>query len=548
MLLIKFFTKIKKSKHWHSLLLLSIFLTAAYFRFAHLNWDQGLALHPDERNIAGAIVNLDWPRENNPDFYAYNGFPLYLADISSQLMAYLKQDADWLTAYGKINLITRFYSATFSLLSVFFIYLIAKKVFSKKTTLLTTFLASTNVTFIQHAHFGVTESLLVLELLILTYLTIQFIQNKRKIYIFLTAVILGISYGTKTSAFAYLLIPLIGVVLAKRFNFKTYSTILFIFLLSLLVFYTVSPYSFTHFNNFLSIMKYEEGVVSGQQTVFYTMQFINTLPYLFQIKTLFWQTSILILILAVFGLYFFLKNKKKYSSLWPILIFSLLYFLYVGSWYAKFNRYLMPLIPALILLSAITFEHLKNQQIKKFLMVLLIISQTLWAFAFMQIYQTTHVRITASHWIEDNIAENSMILHEERDERLPVIFKESKNYQYELLQLYQADTEEKINNLSEQLSKGDYLIIASQRLYKTIPRSSERPNTSRYYQLLFAEQLGYQKIMEFNAYPNLFGLKIKDDGAEETFSVFDHPPIFIFKNINKLSSEELMEKILNNQD
>lgn len=361
------------------------------------------------------------------------------------------------------------------------------------------------------------------------------------------AVVLGIGYGTKSSALAYMLIPLVAIFLANKPSIKTFFTLLFLLLLSFLVFYTVSPYSFTHFNSFLSSMRYEGAVVSGQQAVFYTMQFINTLPYLFQTQTLIWQTSLLNLILASFGLYLFLKNQKKYSTLWPIFIFSFLYFLYVGSWFAKFNRYLMPLIPALILLSAITFEQLKNQQLKKYLMVLLILAQTFWAFAFMQIYQATHTRITASNWIEDNIAENSIILHEELDERLPVIFQQGKNYQYSLLELYQVDIDEKIKNLSEQLNKGDYLIIASQRLYKNIPKSSKHPDTSRYYQLLFAEQLGYQKIKEFHVYPQLFSWKIKDDGAEETFSVFDHPPIFIFKNNAKLSEEELMEKILINQ-
>jgi hypothetical protein len=152
---------------------------ASYLRFSHLNWDQGLTLHPDERNIIGAVAKLNWPKQINPEFYAYNGFPLFLIDISSQIMAVLSKDLTYLTNWGKIGLIARFHSAFFSLISVCFFYLVSRQVFKKKTALISAFLAATTVSFIQHAHYGVTESLLVFELLILTYLSIRFLKTKK---------------------------------------------------------------------------------------------------------------------------------------------------------------------------------------------------------------------------------------------------------------------------------------------------------------------------------------------------------------------------------
>jgi hypothetical protein len=187
---------------------------------------------------------------------------------------------------------------------------------------------------------------------------------------------------------------------------------------------------------------------------------------------------------------------------------------------------------------------MSQENIFNIITTVLIISNGLWALAFFNIYQNQHVRITASAWIEKNIAEQSIILHEERDERLPVMMDNNKSYQYSLLELYQNDSLAKIEQVSNQLAEGNYLIIASQRLYRTIPRSDVHPYTSHYYQLLFAQQLGYQKIMEFNAYPNLFGITIQDDGAEETFEVFDHPKIFIFQNIGQLNNQQLRDKIL----
>ncbi len=539
----KIFQWLRRKKQLYHWLLIAIFLLAAYLRFTHLNWDKGLALHPDERNIAAAVSRLDWPQKTDPEFYAYNGFPLFLTDISSQVITYFTDDLSWQTAYGKINLITRSYSAIFSLITVFFVYLIAKKLFSKKTTLFITFLTASTVTFIQHAHFGVTESLLLLEMLILSYLSIQLIETKNKKIILLMAIVSGFSLGTKTTALSFMFIPALSIILTYRWRIKTLLKLSIYVLISFLFFYLVSPNTFNYLSNFLASMKYEQAVVSGQQSVFYTMQFIDTIPYLFQIKTLIWLTSPIILITAGWGLFIFLKNIKKYQTLWPLIFFSFIYFLYVGSWFTKFNRYLILVVPSIIFLTGIALDQCQKKRFGKVAIAVLLLFNGLWAGAFFKIYQNEHVRITASAWIESNLADQSLILHEERDERLPVIMSNDKNFQYSLLELYQADSLEKIEHLAKQLAEADYLIIASQRLFRTIPRSQEHPYTSHYYQLLFAEQLGYQKIREFHAYPNLLGINIKDEGAEETFRVFDHPSIYIFQNTKQFQEEELMELI-----
>lgn len=539
----KFFKCLLRKKQLYHWLLIAIFLLSAYLRFAHLNWDEGLALHPDERNIAAAVARLDWPQKTDPEFYAYNGFPLFLTDISSQVISYFTGDLSWQTAYGKINLITRSYSAIFSLIAVFFVYLIAKKVFSKKTALLITFLAGSTVTFIQHAHFGVTESLLLLQMLILSYLSIQLIESKNKKLLLPMAIVSGFSLGTKTTALSFMLIPCLSIIITYRWHIKTLLNLIIYVLISFLFFYLVSPNTFNYLPDFLSTMQYEQAIVSGRQSVFYTMQFIDTIPYLFQLKTLIWLTSPMVLLAAGWGLFIFFKNIKKYQSLWPLIFFSFIYFLYVGSWFAKFNRYLILVIPSLIFLTGIALDQYQKNRLGKVATILLLIFNSLWAGAFFNIYRNEHVRITASSWIETKLAENSLILHEERDERLPVIMTSDKTFQYSLLELYQADSLEKIEHLGKQLAEGDYLIIASQRLFRTIPRSQEHPYTSHYYQLLFAEQLGYHNIMEFHAYPNLFGINIKDEGVEETFRVFDHPSIYIFQNTKQFQEEQLMEMI-----
>jgi len=225
----------------------------------------------------------------------------------------------------------------------------------------------------------------------------------------------------------------------------------------------------------------------------------------------------------------------------------LAYFVYIGSWYAKFNRYLVPFIPAVILLTSLAFNHIKSHKLYKVLLSVLLLVNLVWSLAFLQVFKKEHTRITASRWITNNVEDKSSILVEEWDERLPTNTNSDLTYQFQTLKLYQIDTQQKFINIAEQLAKGDYLIIASRRLYKSIPRSPKHPLTKQYYQLLFEEELGYEQITQFSSYPSIFGIEIKDDGAEETFQVFDHPSIIIFKNTGQLSDEEIFDKISKNK-
>ena len=96
--------------------------------------------------------------------------------------------------------------------------------------------------------------------------------------------------------------------------------------------------------------------------------------------------------------------------------------------------------------------------------------------------------------------------------------------------------------MSITLERGDYLILASRRLSGTIGKAYDKyPFTSRYYDKLFDGILGYTLIQTFSSYPTLWGLEINDDGAEETFQVFDHPVVHIFKNSEHLPASHLVK-------
>jgi hypothetical protein len=63
-----------------------VIAAAAFLRFYNLNWDNGLLFHPDEANLIHATQRLSIPSQLDPDFFAYNGFPMYLYRVSTDMV------------------------------------------------------------------------------------------------------------------------------------------------------------------------------------------------------------------------------------------------------------------------------------------------------------------------------------------------------------------------------------------------------------------------------------------------------------------------------
>ncbi|MBN1953562.1 MAG: glycosyltransferase family 39 protein [Anaerolineae bacterium] len=135
------------------------------------------------------------------------------------------------------------------------------------------------------------------------------------------------------------------------------------------------------------------------------------------------------------------------------------------------------------------------------------------------------------------------------------------------MQLYYDDTFEKREQLLNWLEEADYIIIASNRLYASIPRLASRyPLTIAYYEALFSGELGFDLVADFTSYMSLGPFQFPDTEepfaipaadyqyragsisiplppAEEAFSVYDHPRVLIFckrDDYSRMRAEELL--------
>jgi len=507
-----------KKTFFSRFLIILIVLLSVFTRFYKLNWGSDHYFHPDESNMASALSRLKIDNLD-PKFYAYGQFPLYLGFFTLKIF-------NITNSFSNSILILRFYSALFSLLSIGLIYFLSRKIFSNKFYLLATLLTIFNPGLIQISHFGTTESLLVLIFLIEIYLSIIIYQKKDNYWQYIFAGIFGgIGIATKISS----LIFLGPIFLVSLMKFIKEKKILSLFLKILtLIFFTLnfylisSPYNFVNSRDFFSSMRYETSVATGNLPVFYTTQFKNTIPYLFQIQKIFpYSSGIFQFIFAFLGLILLLKKWKlkeaKYLYWFIILISSLVYFLYFGQLYVKWTRFVSPLFFLFPLLSTFFITSLKS----KIYPLISIILALLPGLYFMKLYFVSDIRLTSSQWIENNIPENSKILSEGGNVvDIPITDQNYQIVNYDFYGNYPS-------NLSNHLLASNYIIVPSRRVFKNYD--------FKYHQHLFDGSLGYKQINKIS--PN-YDLFLNSENAEETWSVFDHPTIRVFEKVKQLTEKE----------
>jgi len=533
---------LKDSKN-NTLVAVLIFI-GAFLRFYNLNWGAPFYFHPDERNIADLVLrsNLASPTSLLKGTFAYGNFPVILMLLLKSLFLSFFQIFKITDPLAQTTIILRITSASFSVLTLYVIFLCGK-FWSKKVALLSLFLATFSTGFIQQAHFGTYDGFMAFCSVTVFYFLLRFIKSKRILFYYLAILFIALGAAAKINLLVLSIFP-IAILLSKLKTGKTHFIYVFkngLFGLILLLCLTalLSPYYLTL--DFRNSLAYERGLVAGTAPVFYTQSFYNTTPVIFQllhILPFLINPLLTIILLPAFSYVLFKTIKARDQSFLLLASCFLLLFLPQAFLFAKWTRYIVPALPFIYLLISISIldllRHFKKiLNINYLVFSILIFSSVAFSLSyFITVFVRPDTRVEASTFAKDNIQANSRILSEPYD--LGIMSFNDLSHNIIFFNFYDLETGKNAlqNELKTDIEASDYIILPSQRLIRSRSlNKNEFPKGYDFYSSLQNGRLGYLKIYETpcDIFCKITYLNNPVFGFEETATVFDRPTVFIFK-------------------
>ncbi len=560
-----------------NLILILIFILGLCLRLYSLNWDQGHHLHPDERFLTMFVNDISLPSklsqylsQNSPlnpynhdqyKFFVYGTFPTTLVAFVSNILN--------LKSYFYINLVGRGLSSLFDCLTIFLLFYFFKLILSNsQKAIIPSLLYAVAILPIQLSHFFAVDTFLNTFIFATFTFLLYWFYKKRSTYLILASIFYGLALSSKISAvfFAPIIILIFLFRLWKTKNLVlTFLAGLVFGLISFLTIKVGSPYYFSQFFTPNPIFVDSIKTLSSFNNQYFppAVQWLSKTKFVFPaLNIIFWSLGIPLSLVFIFSLFKLpkLKNIPIFlSSIWIAYLF-----IFQSSQFSYAQRYYLLLFPTLIIFISYLLINFSPILISLFFGLHLI-----YLIAFINIYHLPHSRIQASDWIYQNIPQDSVLSCEHWDDCLPLpIGNQSINHQTVSLDLYNQDTPDKWPQIYQNLSKIDYLIMSSNRLWGSIPKVADiYPQTSLFYQQLFTGKplldsgISFSKIAQFNNYPGIYlpfikkcyyfglsdypgtknkwfeidknclypGIYLRDDTADESSTVYDHPQVLIFK-------------------
>ena len=599
-----------------------VMLTGLGLRTWNVNFDGGLNAHPDERHNACLYApNIGWPssldefldpqrsplnplwdRENDRRLiYAYGHFPLYLGILTGELLNSLAKPARLLplsdrtialmeranTPCAGVTVAGRLLMALLDTLTILLLFLLGRRLYGAAGGLLAAGLYAFTAQTVQLSHFFAMDPASTTFITLAVYGSVLMVQERSWRGVLYAGIGAGLATSAKFSALPILALPFVAALIAlwptgnRRTHHAEYTKrsrhgvgrllvdATIALLLACAAFFITSPYAVLEWSSFIQNTLVGPGkqVASGTIDTTFTRQYRNTIPYLYFIQQqVVWGMGLPLGLIALAGSgwalvkVLWLRARAGELIVWTWVI---PYFGITGAFLAKFNRYMSPVLPFVLLFAAGMIVWLWRLGAKRysdgsqlrlaarfsaaFLALIALGGGLFWSLAYVNgVYANEHTWITASRWVYANVPNDSVILYERWPDPLPKSIPGepgmdmgSHGLQNIVWEAYGEDTPEKYNSLLQQLRAADYLIYSSNHVYKGVNELPERyPMTIRYHELMFGEQLGFTHAADITSPPRLFGLTFPDHEADESWSLYDHPRVSIFAKQRDLTDAE----------
>ena len=579
-----------------------VLVLALAMRFYGIDWDRGFLFHPDERAILmntndlalpsitnlGVLFNVD-ESPMNPRWFPYGSFPLYVLKFLDTLILPFHD-------LGLVGLsrVGRTLSAMADVVTIYVVYLLARKLFDRRVGLLAAGFTTFAVIHIQLSHFFAVDTFQTLFVVTSMYFLVRVALEGRLRYSLLAGGFIALALATKVSSMP-LILPLVMAHVFSAIRQVPISSLTevrvpsewWVAIRRLVyagatvggVFFIAEPYAIIDFDRFWADVTEQSEMVRRIRDYPFTRQYVDTTPYIYHVKQLaLFGLGLPLGLVAWAGLGYggYITAKRRNVASGVLLFFVVPFFLITGSFAVKFLRYLLPITPFLIiygsgmLIAGLDWVRERRNNLTSWALASIsgvVLLTAFYAVSYLTIYTSPHPAVRASAWLNANAPEGSVILKEHWEEGLPDLW----TFERRELPMYNPDSPQKLQTMLSELAQAEYLTFYSSRLFGTIPRLPDDypipyAMTKAYYPLLFNGDLGYELVRVEEQYPSFLGVSFVNDVfgrsgltppellrgsshsaipinmgfADESFSVYDHPQVLIFQNIEHLSEDQLI--------
>ena len=625
---------------WSFLLLVFILAVALALRLYGVNWDSGHGFHPDERDIymrSGCMYDLlteapghrqcgyvgDQPEAEpglpslpvafdadrsplNPHWFPLGSILIYVmvafrfvverfTDISALDMRYVGRPLSALADVG----------------SVFMVYLLGRRMYGAAVGLLAAALTAVAVIHIQNSHFYRPETFSVFFTLASLWAMLRMVERKRLRDSALLGLVLGLALAPKVNvlpliipmalAYGYLVLDSVQGQwreISPQVVQRVLAHALLAAGVAVAVFFATAPYALLDFGAFVGDVATQADMARHAGLWPFTVQYIDTPPFLYQFQqTAVWGLGLPLGALAWAAIPFtavlVLTRPNTLRADLLVLAWVVPGLLFLESFEVRFQRYLFPLMPLMILMAArmlmwlvdqgrslastpslagagaprhgiqtllarFVVAHLALKWLPVGLVVVVVAAAAFYALAFERVYKEDHPAVAASQWINQEIPRGTAIVSDNHwDEGI----RNLGSYPVWHFPVYDPDSPQKMNALAGHLAESEYLVFYSNRPYGSVARVPERyPLSASYYQQLFQGKLGYRLERSFTSHPELLGVSFQDDPfgraglprpeplvpeetsfltlnlgyADDNVVGYDHPRVLVFRNVEHI--------------
>ena len=286
-------------------------VVALALRLYGVNWDEGYSWtpHPDERAILSKVHELSPPPLSdlsvlfdaeaspwNPRWFAYGSFPLYMLKGVELVSGFVPGlDVQDMRVPGRVL------SALADVATVAFVYLLGASVWSRRVGLMAAALVGLAVLHIQLSHFFAVDTFLALFSTVTVFFLVRVARRGRTMDSVLAGLFLGLALATKISV-----APMLAAYFVAHFMYAfglapsdddrpamlvdrvldAIKGAAFGGLAAIAVFLVTQPYAILDWVRFYGDVVEQSEMVRRIRDYPYTRQYVDTTPYIYQLRQL----------------------------------------------------------------------------------------------------------------------------------------------------------------------------------------------------------------------------------------------------------------------